>query len=67
MTNGTVFVNVNKQLLSSKQLDSSDNFKNTITFETCPSVLLIVLSTKQVIVVAFVVYTKQSVEPTAPL
>lgn len=53
--------------MSSKQLDSSDSFKNTSKFETCPSVLFIVLSTKQVIVVAFVVYTKQSVEPTAPL
>jgi hypothetical protein len=35
-------------------MDSSDNFKNTTTVAVYPSALFIVLSTKHVIVVEFV-------------
>ena len=48
-------------------MDSSESFKNTTTVPVYPSTLLMLLSIRQIIVVAFVVYTKQSVEPTPPL
>jgi len=47
-------VNVNKHKFDNLQIDSSDNFKNTTTVAFYPSVFEIVLSTKHVIVVEFV-------------
>ena len=58
---------VNEHRLYNKQFASSESFKNTIIVPIYPSLLLILLSNKHVIVVKLVDLTKQSVEPSAPL
>ena len=53
--------------LSSVQLDSSETFRKTTVSPTLPSSIVLESSILQVMVVASVDYTKQWVEPMAPL